>query len=350
LNGVKIDSKRRMPTLIVLVALIGLVFVVLDWGQIRNALVQASWKPLPYALAAVLISYACISFSFARVSRLLGVEMRLNNLAMVGFVSTVLNHLVASGGAAGYSVRFMLMHRHGVDMREVIAISILHFYLTSLMMVAMLPVGLIYLVLHASLSQTAAILLGVFAAILLLATLFATGLVFRSSMRRRVLGVIVRATRTLIHRNVEAPMERFETTMALGVRAMREDPSAIVFIAILIVVDWIFSALTLWFCFRAFGTSPSPGQLISGFVIGILAGVASFIPGGLGIQEGSMAGVFALLGISFERAVLASVLYRVVYFVIPYLVSLGFYRQLLRHERSGPSLTVLEVDHENPDA
>jgi hypothetical protein len=58
-----------MPVLIVAVALIGLVFIVVDWGQIRNALLQASWKPIPYAAVATLISYTCISLNFAQLSR-----------------------------------------------------------------------------------------------------------------------------------------------------------------------------------------------------------------------------------------------------------------------------------------
>ena len=75
-----------MPFLIVLVALVGLVFVVADWEQIWTALTQARWKPIPYALVVTLVSYTCISLGFAQVSRLLGVEMRMRNLAIVGFV------------------------------------------------------------------------------------------------------------------------------------------------------------------------------------------------------------------------------------------------------------------------
>ena len=37
-----------------------------------------------------------------------------------------------------------------------------------------------------------------------------------------------------------------------------------------------------------------------------------------------MAGVFALLGVGFEEAVLAALLFRGVFYLVPYLVSLGF--------------------------
>jgi uncharacterized membrane protein YbhN (UPF0104 family) len=43
-----------------------------------------------------------------------------------------------------------------------------------------------------------------------------------------------------------------------------------------------------------------------------------------------MAGIFALLGVSFEQAVLAAILFRVLFFILPYLFSLGFYWRLLR--------------------
>jgi uncharacterized protein (TIRG00374 family) len=339
------DLRRYMPALIVAVALIGLIFIVVDWGQIRDALLQASWKPLPYALAATVASYACISLNFALLSKLMGVDMRWRDLSVVGFVSIVLNHLVSGGGAAGYSVRFMLMHRHGVSMREVITISILHFLLTSLIMIVTLPVGLLYLGLNASLSRTTLLLLGIAALLLIVATLLALGLMFWGKMRRRVVGILVKGIDSLFHRDVREPMERFEATVALGIQAMRERPLSMVLVMVLIVTDWAFSLMALWFSFRAFDITLSPGQSVSGFVIGTVAGVASLFPGGLGIQEASMAGIFALFGISFEKAVLASILYRAVYSIAPYLVSLGLYRQILHRKGSGPSAQEAEYEH-----
>ncbi|MEJ2208203.1 MAG: flippase-like domain-containing protein [Anaerolineae bacterium] len=337
-----------MPVLIVLIAMIGLVFIVVDWSKIRNALMQASWKPIPYALVATVASYTCISLNFALLSRLMGVNMRWRDLSVVGFVSIVLNHLVSGGGAAGYSVRFMLMNHHGVSMREVVTISILHFLLTSLIMIVTLPVGLLYLGLNASLSQTTIVLLAIAALLLILITLLAFGLVFWGTMRKKVVGVLVKGIAVIFRRDVRESMERFEATVALGIQAMREHPLSMVVVMILIVADWAFSLTALWFCFWAFDITLSPGQAASGFVIGTVAGVASLLPGGLGIQEASMAGIFALFGISFEKAVLASILYRAVYSIAPYLVSLGFYRQLLR--RRGYESGVQEVDYENLDA
>jgi uncharacterized protein (TIRG00374 family) len=319
---------------------------VVDWNQIRDALMQASWKPIPFALAATVVSYTCISLNFALLSKVMDVNMRWRDLSVVGFVSVVLNHLVSGGGAAGYSVRFMLMHRYGVTMREVVTISILHFLLTSLIMIVTLPVGLLYLGLNASLGRATITLLSIAALLLILVTLLALSLMFWGRMRKTVIGGVAKGIDALFHRDVQEPMERFDATVALGIQAMRERPLAMIVVMVLIVIDWAFSLMALWFCFRAFNIALSPGQAISGFVIGTVAGVASLFPGGLGIQEASMAGIFALFGISFENAVLASILYRAVYSIAPYLVSLGLYRQILRRQRSSTQ----ETEYENPHA
>lgn len=350
MDKVQFDFKQLIPILVILVALLGLIFIVADWEQIQTAVMQASWKPIPFALAATLVSYACISFSFAQVSKLLGVKMQTKELAIVGYVGAVLNHIVLSGGTAGYAVRFMLMNRHGVTMREVVAISILHFYLTALFMVSMLPFGFVYLGVNAAIGQTATILVAVSALILLVVAILATGLIFGSKVRKRGVRALVKVTDTVLHRDIREPLERFDETMDRGVQAMREKPSSVVIIAALVVVDWVFSAVTLWFCFRAFDLVPSAGQLVSGFVIGTVAGQASMLPGGLGTQEASLSGIFALYGFPFETAALTSVLYRVVYSIVPYLVSLAFYRLVLRRQEKGQSALTQEEDDENPYA
>jgi len=69
---------------------------------------------------------------------------------------------------------------------------------------------------------------------------------------------------------------------------------------------------------------------LTGFAIGVTAGFLSMLPGGLGVQEGSMAGIFVLLGVEYERAVLAAMLFRVLYYVVPFAASLVLYAHILR--------------------
>jgi len=57
-----------------------------------------------------------------------------------------------------------------------------------------------------------------------------------------------------------------------------------------------------------------------------------------------------LFGVAFEQAVLVSVLYRVVYSVVPYVASLGLYRLALRREGNAKNSFSQEGDDENPYA
>lgn len=344
----KTGLDRWVPFLVVLVALSGVVFIVLDWNNIRPALAQANWKLIPLALLATAISYTCISFNFAKVSKLLGVTMQTRELTSVGFISSSLNHIVLSGGAAGYSVRFMLMNRHGVTMRAVVAISILHFYLTAMWMMAMLPVSMIYLGFNAPLNRTTASFLNVLGAILLLIMAVTTIFIFSHRWRKKVIGILIKGVPSLFGRDISAPLERFDATMEEGILAMRRQPSSAVIISALVVLDWTFSATALWLCFRALDLAPSAGQLVSGFVIGTVAGVSSVLPGGLGVQEASMTGIFSLFGHPLERAALAAILFRVLYTIVPYLVSLGFYRALLIQDSRKQHLQTGGAGYEDP--
>jgi uncharacterized protein (TIRG00374 family) len=130
-------------------------------------------------------------------------------------------------------------------------------------------------------------------------------------------------------------LDGFDVTMARGVTALRQRPSFLALLVGSVVVDWASSVAALWFCFDAMGEPLNLGVLLTGFAIGITAGVLSMIPGGLGVQEGSMAGIYALLGVPFQQAVLAAILFRVVYYLIPYVVSLAFYWHLLRQVGQG---------------
>jgi len=52
------------------------------------------------------------------------------------------------------------------------------------------------------------------------------------------------------------------------------------------------------------------GILITGFNFGITLTVISFIPGDLGVQEASIAGILAIFGVPFTQGVLGAMLFR----------------------------------------
>jgi uncharacterized protein (TIRG00374 family) len=84
----------------------------------------------------------------------------------------------------------------------------------------------------------------------------------------------------------------------------------------------VFDFLTLYMLFLAAGYSASPGLVLAGYGLPILAGKLSVVPGGVGIIEGGMAGLYGALGVPGGVIVVVILGYRLISFWVP--VCLGF--------------------------
>jgi len=112
-----------------------------------------------------------------------------------------------------------------------------------------------------------------------------------------------------------------------------------------IIADWAVTLLILWGGFVAVNYPIPLSFVVVGFAVGIILSLVSFVPGGLGVMEGSMAAIFASLSVPFETAVVAVLIFRVAYYVLPMIISVFFFRgMLLQGARVGPD--VLEAPPE----
>jgi len=88
-------------------------------------------------------------------------------------------------------------------------------------------------------------------------------------------------------------------------------------------LNTVFDMLTLYFLFFATGENIKVGILLAGYGLPLLLGKVAFIlPGGVGVVESSMVGLYTGLGIPSPTAVVVVLGYRVISFWIPTL--LGF--------------------------
>jgi uncharacterized membrane protein YbhN (UPF0104 family) len=84
----------------------------------------------------------------------------------------------------------------------------------------------------------------------------------------------------------------------------------------------VFDMLTLYSLFIAAGHAVSPGVLLAGYGLPLLLGKVTFLPGGVGIVEGTMAALYGGLGVPDGVTVVVILTYRVLSFWLP--VLLGF--------------------------
>jgi len=139
-----------------------------------------------------------------------------------------------------------------------------------------------------------------------------------------------RISKFVAHRDIMASLNTFDSSLSFGWREARQKPLMAASILGLMIANWAFMLVVLWFCFYALGGPIKPDVLITGFTIGIAAGNVSMVPGGFGVQEASMAGIYALMGVSLTKALLSVILFRVCYDIIPYIASWGLYRSIFK--------------------
>jgi uncharacterized protein (TIRG00374 family) len=330
---VKLEKRKGQRAVIfgiIIVVLLGVLLVALDWHNVRQLAGEANWKLSLLALLFVAITNLFLSYGFVLVNRIFGIGIKQRELFQIGYISTTLNNVLAFLGAAGHSLRVMVMQRKGVKPEQALAASVFHSHLHNLVMFCLLPLGIIYMLIHHSVSGASAIGFGLATALLILLVVVATIIIFVSSFRLVVLRVLNRVFHLITRRSLESSLSTFDKSMTLGVAAIKNRPLVLVPVLVFIVADWAASVAALWFCFDAMGDTIRLGVLVTGYAVGITVGNLSMVPGGLGVQEASMSGVYALLGVSFEQAVMASILFRVVFDFIPFIISVFFYRSLLR--------------------
>lgn len=100
------------------------------------------------------------------------------------------------------------------------------------------------------------------------------------------------------------------------------------------VLNVFFDLLTLYFIFWATGEFISFGILLAGYGIPLLLlGKATFLPGGIGVVEGSMAGLYHLLGVPAPVMVIVILSYRLLSFWLP--TTIGIMLILWLEHRTG---------------
>jgi uncharacterized protein (TIRG00374 family) len=328
-----LSHNRLVTGLIIAITLLGIVIVAADWQKMHLVLSEADWRYIPVVLVMTFLSYAFYSYGYAVVGQMMDIRMRKLELAEACFISSVVNHVLSTGGVVGYSLRYLLMSMYSVAFKDVLSSSMFHVYLTSLDMAAFLPITFIYLMTHAAVPQAVAITLGVMTSLFTLALILITSIFVFPVLRQPFIKILANLGNRILRRDYLPWLTQFDDSLSLGTRAVRQRPILLVWIILLTMADFVCSIAAMGLIFTALGTSLSVGVLVTGYVIGIMAGVLSMVPGGLGIQEASMAGIYALLGVPIEQAILAAILFRILYYFVPYFCILPFYNRLLVRAR-----------------
>lgn len=319
----------RVALLLGVVALAAIFFFA-DPAELWSVLTHANPWLLALPVVFVLLSYVTMARSYQGIALAAGCPVPLLEMLKITFVANSMNYLVSTGGLSGFAVRMYFFTRLGISSQTAVIISLAQTFLTNCMLLLFLLIGFAYVFTSHSLSGSALVVTVILMVLFLVAAVLAALLLFHARLRRRTLFWLAQAAHWILHRVSphRAPPRthiwRYQFNLNRGIGFLlarrREMIGPIVYIAL----DWLFTILVLYAAFVSVHYRIAFGHVIVGFAVGIVLSFASLIPGGLGVMEGSMAAVFASMQVPFETAVVAVLLFRVSYYLLPLLISLFF--------------------------
>jgi len=288
---------------------------------------RLEWSCVAAALVCSMVSYFMVGLALREVLGLLGHRLPFPVVLGIALVSTTVNYFVSTAGVSGFALKAHLLHKRKVPYATTVMASAVSSAVLYFVLAVILGQGLIYLVLHLQ-GARIAIMEGALGLSILMATSIA---LMAFAFNHKLRGRITRAAFHRINRLVfsfsksEIPredFEEFEHQLAAGLGTIHHHRGRLTKTVACTGLDWVMAMLTLYFCLRAVGVHALPvGHLSAGFTVGQATTLIPALPGGLGAMEGSMATVYSSLGLDWDDALMAALLYRAAYYVVPGILS-----------------------------
>ena len=339
-------GKRRLltrPLVKILLATIicaGLFLSIVDIRKILDVTQNLEPLYLVLSLVTTILSYLFIGLALRKLLDLVGHPLSFGETFAISWVSTSFNYLVSTGGVGGLTVRIVLLRKRNISFSETFVVSFVQTLLINGVLIGFVVFGFAYLLTNKGLRVYQYVTSGAILGLTLFLSLLAVGSVFDRGFRDRFIDFFYRMINRVSYRLKTKPvvskesLNEFKEEFHQGISLMLAQKKRMALPLIYVFMDWLFALVTLYFSFLTVGFRISPGVLVVGFAIGIFVSLVSFIPGAIGIMEGSMAAIYYGLGVPLEIGIIGVLLYRLVYFVFPFITSTLLYYPLFKEARA----------------
>jgi hypothetical protein len=280
------------------------------------------------AITAQIISYLGSGYLLQAIVSVVGQRLTVVNGALITAAASIFS-LVAGGLLGSVAATYRWVRGSGVSAEGAILAGWLPILLNNCALIVAALAGLMHLLIVHELSTLQAISFGL---ILLLLSLVIGGMLWGAQHRAQLTTLIIWiATRwaKLRHQSYDpikteaAVGKLFRAWYMLHTGGWRGP-------ALGAVLNVVFDMLTLYFLFIAAGHAISPGILLVGYGLPQLFGKMTFLPGGIGVVEGTMAAMYNGLGVPDAITVVVVFTYRFISFWLPTLLGFMFFPYLQR--------------------
>lgn len=339
-------AKLAVGVFTALLTAAGMAFFASDGRELLQAAEDVSWMRTLIPVTATLLSYAMMAASYEGIAKAAATPIGFSSMHRITYVSNTINYMVSTGGLSGFAVRMYFFRKNGIPLGRAVTISFVQGLITNLTLLLFLIFAFVFLLTHESLSRVAIASAAVALLIFTLVTLLLVGLFLHAPTRRKSIrfsiGAIFRLSARILSKD-RAPSKtsllRLGHNIDDGLSFMQKNGRAMITPIAFIIADWFLTLVVLWGCFYSVGLNV-PFALVSvGFAIGILSTLVSITPAGIGIMETAVTAIFVTLGQPLEPTIVAVILFRLIFYALPFGMSLGFFRGMFRDARAHTQLS-----------
>lgn len=266
---------------------------------------QANPWPILLLLPLAISNHICQGKLYQRMFRILGENYRIKSMFRLSLEMNFVNNVFPSGGVSGFSYLSIRMKGEGTTTGKSTLVQIMRFALLFVSFQILLGLGLLMLAFSGDASNFVMLVAGSLATLLFVGTALVLYLISNKQRMNAFFTGFTRGLNRLIHvirpkhpetisiTRVERVFTELHENYQLLKRNIRQlkQPLGYALMANILEITAIFSV------FAAFGYLINPGAIIIAYAVANFAGIVSILPGGIGIYEGLMTGVFAAAGV-----------------------------------------------------
>ena len=292
------------------------------------------------ALLSSALIYIAMGMSLYEMLRIMGRRISKSAAVGIALVSTTVNYLISSLGASGFALRAHLLNRRHIPFCMCVTASIVITVLLYFVLAIIILQGSILMLINSStttlqLAENFALIVG-----MCIVCAIITAFLFNDQWRSKWLRKAFRLLNKILFHVFRAliPKGRYDDFMDQldeGIDLIHKKKRKLTRTVAYVCADWFFTIMVLYFAFCAVGIDISAGVLVAGFAVGMATTLIPILPSGLGAMELAMTAVFSQMGIDWDAALMATLIYRVAYYIIPGIISIFIYWGL---QLSSPSV------------
>lgn len=316
-------SFRGWLTIITLILLAGV--IVVAWPEIVKA-----WQLLDtvnLAILALLIPVQLFSyyatggmiFSYLRSKGdLKGVSRW--RVARIALELNFVNHILPSGGAAGFSYLGWVLGRFGVKPGRSTMAQLIRFLLTFVSFVVLLMAAVAFLIIDHQIDRTIILISSILVLLCLGAIVGSIYLVGSNRRLEAFSGWLTKFVNKMVRKITRGKKRKILKTHIIpnffaevhqDYLAIRREKKILIKPFLWAVVANMADVALLWIAFWALGYTVSPAILFVAFGVSSLASAVSVTPGGAGVYEAIMIAFLASSGVPADVAIAGTLLARV---------------------------------------